>query len=299
MKKNLNYIFFIALVLIVSLMSKESVNMLLTIVFNYQSPSIEMLSGLPMYLALIIIYIIAFLFIDIVKNKNDLIIRIKRISIAIIILSFLGSLASIFVGIFVYNSFFDIYVFRAYPFLMLLFHLFCLILFTFIHIRIKRQIINSIDSILVPKITMKSILKIFAYETIMIYAGSYLGEFLLLFNVISINSWMIIPFYIQITIPAIEFILYIVYKVFIKDKYNKRFVYISTFSCLSFSIVSLILTLIAYYSNPILVTTLTSPFMQIERVIGVPICFILIYIVSFSFTISNIVIMITRKIKNN
>lgn len=297
MKRTINYVIFGIIVVIACFLSKESINCLLTVVSNYESLSITSLGGFPLYFLTLSIYIVCFLIIRLITNDKLLSYRLLRYSLGVMILSFLGIVSSILAGTIIYDGFFHSYLFKNYPLISLIAHSLLFVSFTLLYFKTRTALVNTNELKNGPKITMKGFWKGFAFVDIMLLSFSFFGMFLDLPSILSENSYLALPFYLQLAIPFLTFYFFVFHKFFVKDNKKKLFSIVASCSILGFSFVSFIITAITYTNNPIEVTALTSSLLQIDHLISFPLCFLLIYLFSIAFPLANVIVILVKRIK--
>ena len=134
---------------------------------------------------------------------------------------------------------------------------------------------------------------------VLMYALKHLGGFLLLpLYWSSYDSIYVLPFYIQTLVPTFLFVSYLVSRYYVRDKK----VNIILFSIgLIYSIFSLIYMLVLaniFKDNFQLIVNPLSVILPIERLITLPLGFIVMYLFSIVFSLAYLVINIIRYIKD-
>ena len=140
------------------------------------------------------------------------------------------------------------------------------------------------------KITVYYVFYNIGLVSLLLYALNRAGAFLLLPIFWSMeNSWMMIPYYLQMLVPLAVVICHCLYKDFIKEDKKRLFAYIASLSIVGYSIFSMIYTSIitaANYPNSI---TVLSPILQFERLVMFPIDYMAMYAVTLSLPVSSFI----------
>ena len=275
--KILRNILAVLVVLMISVITFFSFNLLFSFVSNYQAISKTSLSWIPMMMFMCEIYVALFAIFNYVDLKRKDVYFWRKYSIMMGCFALVGLATSIVVGAFVYGTFVGDYVFVAYPLVMLLVHtlllgLSCYIAFVSIRLIIKEK----------PERMWKNKhsyrVKEFAIAQLLVFGMEKLGSIVLLPLIwSSYDSVYVIPFYIQLLMPLALFVVYMIDQHW---KHSMKLNVILYGSILAYSLFSLIYMLVASHNNyPTFVNPL-SPIMQLERLVTSPIGFVILYLVS-------------------
>jgi len=275
--KILRNILAVLVVLMISVITFFSFNLLFSFVSNYQAISKTSLSWIPMMMFMCEIYVALFAIFNYVDLKRKDVYFWRKYSIMMGCFALVGLATSIVVGAFVYGTFVGDYVFVAYPLVMLLVHtlllgLSCYIAFVSIRLIIKEK----------PERMWKNKhsyrVKEFAIAQLLVFGMEKLGSIVLLPLIwSSYDSVYVIPFYIQLLMPMALFVVYMIDQHW---KHSMKLNVILYGSILAYSLFSLIYMLVASHNNyPTFVNPL-SPIMQLERLVTSPIGFVILYLVS-------------------
>jgi len=275
--KILRNILAVLVVLMISVITFFSFNLLFSFVSNYQAISKTSLSWIPMMMFMCEIYVALFAIFNYVDLKRKDVYFWRKYSIMMGCFSLVGVVSSIVVGSFVYGTFVGDYVFVAYPLVMLLVHTLLLGLSCYIAFVSIRLIIKEI-----PERMWKNKhsyrVKEFFIAQLLVFGMEKLGSIVLLPLIwSSYDSVYVIPFYIQLLMPLALFVVYMIDQHW---KHSMKLNVILYGSILAYSLFSLIYMLVASHNNyPTFVNPL-SPIMQLERLVTSPIGFVILYLVS-------------------
>ena len=255
------------LILMVSVIAFFTFNLITGIVSNYQSFTINEISSFPMILffcELVMMMVVAF---DCVVLKRRDPYLFRKYSIIIGCFSLVGAASSIIDGTLVYGTFFGDYVFFAYPFIMLVFHLLLLGVSVYMAIITIRAIIKD-----KPEKTYKPTKLYWLRELLvcfmLVFALERLGGFLLLpVYWSSYDSIYVLPYYIQLIVPAVIFVGYMIDRYWLHSAKVSIILFSST---LAYSIFSLIyIVMMSKGTAPLTVNPL-STVLQLERLVTKP-----------------------------
>ena len=282
MKKTSRFLCLIALLIIGSVVSFYSFNIFFTAICNYQAVSRATLAGLPMYCIMgTIICLILYTYRLLVQRENTFILT-RHYAIALIVTSSLGILTAILVGAWVYHSFVKEWVFTCYPLVMILIHLLILAASIYLLVVSQKHLKNLPEEKKV-KINTYYVFYHIGLVSLLLYALNRAGAFLLLPIFWSMeNSWMMIPFYIQLLVPLAMVICHCLYKDFVSEKNKIKFVYISIGVIVGYSLFTMIYTSIITKNNYPEAITVLSPILQFERLVMFPLDYIAMYLICLS-----------------
>ena len=284
-------------VLMVAVITFFAWNLITSIISNYQSMSIVAISGLPFIIFMITLYVILFGIFDYIVLKRRDPYLFRKFSIFVFVLSVLGIVTSILDGTIVYHTFVGDYVFAGYPLFMLI--IFSLLLcasgyFGFISIR---QIVKE-----KPEKTWQNGKLYWLRETLvalmLIFALERLGGFVLLPLIYSsFDGAYVIPVYIQLLVPTLCFVSYMVDRHWL---HNKKVNIIFSSIALGYTVISLTYMLILANAfkdiYPLIVNPL-SPIMQLERLVTKPVGFIVLYGFSIIYPLTMLIINVVKLVK--
>lgn len=293
--KTLKKILFVFYVLMLSVITFFSFNLVTSLVSNYQSLSPTTISFVPMFMFMLICIIFMFGIFNFVIYKRRDAYFVRKYSIIIGVMSLIGVIFSILCGTYVYHNFFGDYVFLAYPFVMLLAHLIFLALsISYGFIAIKEISKNH------PKRTFETPkfywVRELALGMILTYALEKLGAFLLIpIYFSSVDSVYVLPLLIQLLIPALIFVTFMIHEHWL---HNRKVTLILSSVAFGYTLFSFVyMVIISKASYPLTITPL-SPIMQLERLTTKPIDFILLYGLSFlisGLNLGNNLILLLKK----
>lgn len=294
--KTLKKTLFVFYVLILSVITFFSFNLVTSLISNYQALSPTTISFVPMFMFMLIciIFIFGIFNFSVYKRKDAYFVR--NFSIPIGIISIIGIVFSILCGTYVYHNFFGDYVFLAYPFVMLLAHLIFLVLSVgYGYISLKEIVINHPEKTFkAPKLFW---LRELVLGLILTYALEKLGAFLLIPLYYSgVDSIYVLPFLVQLLIPVFVFAIFMIQEYWL---HNRKLSIILSSVAFGYSLFSCIfMIVISKESYPLTITPL-SPIMQLERLVTKPYDFIALYGISFllsGFTlVSNLIPVLKKK----
>ena len=282
------------LLLMVAVITFFTWNLIFSVVSNYAALTIVSISSLPLIFFMIILYVLIFGVFDYVVLKRKDAYFFRKFSIIVVCFSLLGMISSILDGTIVYHTFVGDYVFFAMPLFMLIVHaLICGIAVYGSIVSCKSIHDNK------PEKTWKAPRLYWIREVLvallLMFALEKLGAFLLLpIFWSSYDSIYVLPFYIQLLIPAFLVVIYFVDRHWL---HNKKINILLSASALIYSLFSLIfMILISKGTWPLVVNPL-SPILQLERLVTLPIGFIVIYAVSILYSCSILIVNVVKLIK--
>lgn len=269
-----------------------------SLVSNYANLSKYELSGLPMYFLIMIIVALFFYFYRyFALHKKDG--YTKRLySILIIAFSFLGFVSSILVGTLVYQNLFTRFIFLAYPFIMMLAHLAFLGAGIYYLIISLKEIKNGCEK--PQKSGVKHVFYTIGMAFLLMYSLVKMGSLFLLPILYSpYDGFYIIPLYVQFLVPMASIFCYLYYRDFAKNEIKSKFTVISSSVILGLSLITFFYVVFVgklYYPN---IINASSNVIHLERLITIPINFIILYICSIFTAISNLIIVLIKKVKKS
>jgi len=297
--KVLKNILAILLVCMVAVITFFSFNLLFSFVSNYQSISRTSLSFIPMFMFMCEIYTAFFAVFNYIVLKRHDVYFWRKYSLMMLIYSVIGFALAIVCGTYVYHTFVGDYVFTAYPLFMTIVHgaLLCASCYVFV-----KSVVTIVKE--KPEREWKNKntywVKEFAIANLLIYGLEKFGAILLLpLFWSSYDSVYVIPFFIQLLMPLALFVIYMIDQHW---KHDKKLNIILYGSVLAYSIMSLTyMVIIAHGTYPLIGNPL-SPILQFERLIKIPIGFIVLYlvciVVSYVLFTINLITVIREKKKN-
>ena len=206
-----------------------------------------------------------------------------------------GLVFSIVAGTYIYHTFVGDYVFVAYPLIMLIVHaiLFCSSCYT-AFVSIKKIVQEKPEKLWSNSFKYK--LKTFFVALLLIFGMEKLGSVVLLPLIwSSYDSIYVLPLYIQLLMPMALFVIYMILNHW---KSSDKLSLILYGSVLAYSVFSLLYMIIAAHNSyPTFVNPL-SPILQLERLIKIPVGFVILYLVSILVALTHFVktlIKVTKK----
>lgn len=285
------------LVLMISVITFFTWNLIFSVVSNYQSVSLVSLACLPMVIFMIEIYVVLFCIFEYVVLKRRDPYLFKKYSLIVGCFAIVGIVTSIIDGTVVYHSFVRDYIFAAFPLFMLIIHVLFLGISVYCAINAFMQIFREkpektwenpkkywIRQVLIALMLMFALEKLGAFVLLPLYWSSY-------------DSVYVLPFYIQLLVPTFLFCSYMVDRHWLHDK-KKNIILLSI--GLGYSILSLIYMVIlgsVLKENYQLIANPLSPVLQLERLILIPVGFIIMYVFSILYSGINLGLNIGRLIK--
>ena len=285
------------LVLMIGVITFFTWNLICGVISNYQSPSIVLISGLPMVIFMIEIYVALFaVFNYIVLNRRDAFF-FRKYSLILAVFGVLGIVTSILDGTIIYHTFVGDYIFFAFPLFMLIIHA------LFLGISVYFAVI-SIRDICKEKLekTWKNPRIYWIREVLMglmlVFALEKLGGFVLLpLYWSSYDSVYVLPFYFQLLVPAFLFAAYMVDRHWLHDKKKNIMLFSIGLGYSIFSLVyMLILAKVMHESYQIIANPL-SVVLQLERLLTKPVGFVIMYVFCLLYSGINLGLNIFRLLK--
>ena len=285
------------LVLMIGVITFFTWNLIGSFVSNYQSLSPTALSGLPMIIFMIEIYVVLFgIFNYIVLQRRDAFF-FRKYSLITFSFAVVGIATSIACGTYVYHTFVGDYVFSAYPLFMLIIHTLFLGISGYLAFVSIKQISQEkpvkswkntrfywVREVLIAFMLMFALEKLGGVVLLPLLYSSYDGAY-------------VIPFYIQLLVPTFIFASYMVDRHYL---HNKKVNIILTSIALGYSILSLLYMLLMHKfmapAYPTLANPL-SPIMQLERLVTKPLGFIILYLFCLLYSSITLLLNIIRLVK--
>lgn len=296
--KVLKYILAVVLVLMISVITFFTWNLIFSFVSNYAALSRTSLSPIPMIMFMIEIYVCLFALYDYIVLKRRDAYFWRKYSLIIAGFALVGFIFAIVCGTFVYHSFVGDYVCFAYPLIMLIVHGLFLgfacytFVFAFKSIAKDKPVKSWSNS---KTYWIREVLIAF----LLMFGLEKLGAIVLLPTLWSgYDSVYVIPFYIQLLMPLALFIAYMIDRTW---KHSRKLNVILYGSILCYSLFSLIYMLAISKGNYPNVVNPLSPIMQLERLVTKPYGFIILYAVSLIMSTAcltcNVILLVTSKKK--
>ena len=296
--KVLKKILAVVLVLMVSVITFFTWNLIFSFVSNYPALSRTSLSPIPMIMFMIEIYVCLFALYDYIVLKRRDAFFWRKYSLIIAGFALVGFAFAIVCGTFVYHSFVGDYVCFAYPLIMLIVHGLFLgfacytSVFAFKSIAEDKPIKSWSNS---KTYWIREVLIAF----LLMFGLEKLGAIVLLPTLWSgYDSVYVIPFYIQLLMPLALFIAYMIDRTW---KHSIKLNVILYGSILYYSLFSLIYMMAISEGNYPNVVNPLSPIMQLERLVTKPYGFIILYAVSLIMSTAcltyNVILLVTNKNK--
>ena len=287
----------VLLVLMVAVITFYTWNLIFSIVSNYQALTLVSLSGLPLIIFMCVIYALLFATFDYIVLKRHDPYLFRKYSIVVGCFSIVGIVCSIIDGTLIYGTFVGDYVFLAYPLFMLIVFVLLLGISVYFAVISIRKIIQEKNE-KPAKISKLYWLREVLVALMLMFALERLGAFVLLPTYFSsFDGAYVIPFYIQLLVPTLCFVSYMVDRHWL---HNKKVNIILSSIALGYTLMSLTYMLILANAlkefYPLIVNPL-SPILQLERLIKLPIGFIVIYAFSLIYPLTQLCINIVKLIK--
>ena len=267
-------------ILLISVIVFFTWNLIFSFVSNYQSLSSVSFSSIPMVMFMCEIIITLFAFFNKYELKRNDAYFYRKYSITIGVFALIGLGFSIFAGTYIYHTFIGDYVFFAYPLVMTLVHTFVLAACVYMAAFSIRIIVKE-----KPERTWKNYRFYWVREVLigqmMIFALEKLGAFVLLPTFwSSYDSVYVIPFYIQLLMPAFVFMIYMIHEHIL---HNRKITMILCLVALGYTAFSFTYMVVLSHNHYPLTINPLSPILQLERLVTKPYGFIILY--GFSFIV--------------
>mgnify|MGYP003289921403 CR=1 FL=1 len=269
---------FILLVLMLSIITFYTFNLVFSLVSNYASLSATTISCIPMFMFWLICLMFLYVLFNFVIYKRRDAYFVRKYSLTIGIMSFIGLVFSILCGTVTYHTFFGDYVFLAYPFVMLIAHALLLGISLYYFIPAIRDIKekNLENKFKSPKFYW---LRELIFGLILTFALEKLGAFLLMPIYFSnVDGIYVLPYLFQLLIPALAFITFMIHEHWL---HNRKVTIILSSIAFGYTLLSFIYMIVLSVGRYPLTITPLSPIQQLERLTTLPIDFVLLYGVSF------------------
>jgi len=282
--KPMKLILFILGIFMLSIITFYSFNLIFTVVANHKALDLVSLSGLPLILFMIILIIILVAGWRFFKRKETDLYYARYYAIVVGAMSVVGLGLSIFTGAVIYKTFTGPYVFNNYPLIMTIVYsaliLACGGLIYFITSTIKAGKISK-----TYKGTFVYGLREAGLSILLMYALERLGAFVLLpIYYSSYDSAVVIPYLIQLIIPAFIMFTYVTHEFF---GANRKRTFILSCVAFGYSVFSLIYMIAISKGNYPLTINSLSVVQQFERLVTYPISAIILYMISLSLPFLN------------
>lgn len=282
--KALKYVCSTLLVLIVSIFAFYSFNFVFSIIINYRSNFMPTLIGfVPVFMFMLITVTISIaLYYYLIKNRKDSYF-IRQYSIICGSFALVGVIFSILSGTVAYHGFFKQYIVFGYPFGMLLVH--CLLLAVFVYLAVVSMIdIKKNNPEKTYEFSKYHNLKMLGIIALLMYALERLGAFTLLpVYYSSYDGIYVLPYYIQLIVPAFILFVFLMHR---NNIVSKKVSWIMLLVSVVYSVASLIYIILISKDNYPLIVNPLSPILQLERLITFPIDTVVLYGVSLILPIS-------------
>ncbi len=281
-----------------SIITFYSFNLIFTVVANHQALDLVSLSGLPMIIFMISLITILIAGWRYYKRKETDIYYVRYYSVVVGVMSLVGLGMSIFTGAGIYHNFLGPYVFNCYPLIMTIVNGLLLAgsitMFVSITVVIKKENINK-----TYQGTFVYGLREAGLSILLTYALERLGAFILIpIYYSSYDSAYVIPYLIQLIIPAFIFITYLSHEFF---GANRKRTFILSCIAFGYSLFSLIYMIVISKRNYPLTINPLSAIQQFERLVTYPISAIILYTISLALPFLNALnngIMMSKEKKN-
>ena len=296
--KVLKNVLAVVLVLMISVITFFTWNLIFSFVSNYAALSRTSLSPIPMIMFMIEIYVCLFALYDYIVLKRREAYFWRKYSLIIAGFALVGFVFAIVCGTFVYHSFVGDYVCFAYPLIMLIVHGLFLAFACYTSVFAFKSIAKDkpvkswsnsktywIREVLIAFLLMLGLEKLGAIVLLPTLWSGY-------------DSVYVIPFYIQLLMPLALFIAYMIDRTW---KHSRKLNVILYGSILCYSLFSLIYMMVISKGNYPNVVNPLSPIMQLERLVTKPYGFIILYAVSVIMSTAcltyNVILLVTKKNK--
>lgn len=282
--KTLKYVCYALLVLIVSVFDFYSFNLVFSVVSNYQTNILPTgIAFIPMFMFMLItvVLLIGVYYYNIKQRRDSYFVR--QYSIICGSFALVGLIFSILAGKYVYHGFTKPYIFDAYPLWMHIIHALLLGIFTYLAVRSIKDIKEN-----KPKKTYEfekyHNWMMFGIVLLVLYSLEKLGAFTLLPMYYSTyDSAYVIPFYIQLLVPAFLLFVFLAHR---NNVVTKKVSWIMLLVSTVYSVFSLIYIIAISHNNYPLTINPLSPVQQLERLVTMPIDTIVLYAVSLILPIA-------------
>ena len=270
----------VILVLMVGVITFYTWNLIFSFVSNYESLSATSLSSLPMVFFMIELYCLMFAAFGYERlNRRDPYF-FRKYALVIGSFALLGVVSSILDGTIVYHTFVGDYVFFAMPLFMLIVHTCLLGVACYVGFISWRTIAKQkpekvkyngrfywVREVLVALLLMFALEKLGSIVLLPLFWSSY-------------DSGYVVPFLIQLLMPALIVVIYMLDRHYLKDR---KVSIILNSIVLGYSILSLIYMLIMNKNAYVLIINPLSPILQLERLITKPVGAVILYALSLIY----------------
>lgn len=270
----------VILVLMIAVITFYTWNLIFSFVSNYAALTIVSISSLPMVFFMIELYCLLFAVFGYERlNRRDPYF-FRKYSIVIGCFALLGVVSSILDGTIVYHTFVGDYIFFAMPLFMLIVHAIILCASCYVAFISIRNIVTQkpekvkyngkfywVREVLIALLLMFALEKLGSVVLLPIYWSSY-------------DSGYAVPFYIQLLMPALIAVIYMLDRHYLKDR---KVSIILNSVVLGYSILSLVYILLMNKFAYVLIINPLSPILQLERLVTKPLGVIVLYAVSLIY----------------
>lgn len=270
----------VILVLMIGVITFYTWNLIFSFVSNYESLSITSISSLPMVFFMIELYCLMFAAFGYIRlNRRDPYF-FRKYSIVITCFALLGVVSSILDGTIVYHTFVGDYIFFAMPLFMLIVHVLFLGAAGYVAVlsclNIAKQKPEKVKyngkfywvrEILLALLVMYALEKLGAVVLLPMFWSSY-------------DSGYVVPFFIQLLMPSLIVVIYMLDRHFLKDR---KVSIILNSVVLLYSVISLVYIILMNKFAHVLIINPLSPVLQLERLITKPIGAIVLYALSLIY----------------
>lgn len=282
--KQLKFALFTVITLMLSVIAFYTFNLVFSFVSNYQAISVTSLAMLPMLFIfgnLVTAYIAVYRW-QVRKISDPYFFRFYGIFCSV--LSVLGIVSAILNGTIVYHSFVKDYIFKCYPLFTLLISIFMLGISVAILFVSQRKIVTE----KIEKKTKFNLfygIRSFGLGELTVFALERLGAFMLVpVYWSSYDSIYTLPYLIQLLIPSLILITYIIHEDFL---HSRKVTLSLSAAGFGYSVISLIYVIaMGWNTYPLMINGL-SAVQQFERLVTFPLDLILLYGLSLLLTFLN------------
>lgn len=275
--KQLRFALFVIGILMLSVITFYTFNLLFSLVSNYEALDIYSLSGIPMYLIFINLMITLVAGYRYFMKKEPDLYYVRYYAIVVGAISVVGVAMSIFAGTAIYGSFVKDYVFKCYPLISLI--IFCLMIAgsIYLSVMITKKVKNE-NIVKTYKGTFAYGLREAGLSILIVFALERLGAFMLIPIYWSeYDSIYSLPYLFQLLIPSMIVITYILHEDFYR---NRKLTFILSCTAFGFSLATMIYMICMSKGNYPLTLNSLSAIQQLERLVKFPVDAIMLYGVS-------------------
>lgn len=286
----------IILILMLSVIVFYTSNLLFSVVSNYEAVSKTSLAFLPLaFITAILVTLLICAYRFYIRKINDMYF-IRLYSILILVFSVLGLAFSIVVGTYVYDGFTKRYIFHNYPLFTLIINVIFLLISGYGLFYSERKIVKE-NAPRIYKSNAAYALRTLGVSMLLVFALNRLGAFCLLpIYYSTTDGAYLIPYYIQLLIPALIMVNYCIFE---NCGQNRKIPLISSAIALGYTIFSLIYMIILSHNNYPLCLNAITAIQLFERLVKYPVNLLVMYVVSFSIPFLSLLNQFIKVIKNN